>query len=127
MHRLLYPILMTLIPRMLPQVLRYLKLIWKLTFDRRVNVILRALIPLALVYFIWPGRPFDLAPDFRLPFGIGRIDDLLVFGVAMLLLIKLAPKHVVDEHLGREPISDRPEDRDPSQVVDGSARIVDDK
>ncbi len=125
MHRLLYPVLMTLIPRILPQVLRYLKLIWKLTFDRRVNLILRALIPLALVYIIWPGRPFDLVSD-RLPI-IGRIDDLLVSGVAVLLLIKLSPKHVVDEHLGREPISDRPEDQDPSKVVDGSARIVDDK
>ncbi len=125
MHRLLYPILMTLIPKILPRVLQYLKLIWKLTFDRRVNVILRALIPLALVYFIWPGRPFDLVWD-RLPI-IGRIDDLLVFGVAVLLLIKLSPKNVVDEHLGREPISDRPEDRDPSKVVDGSARFVDDK
>ncbi len=122
MHRLLYPILMTLIPRILPQVLRYLKLIWKLTFDRRVNLILRLLIPLALIYVV---SPFDLVWD-RLPI-IGRIDDLLVFGVAVLLLIKLSPKHVVDEHLGREPISDRPEDRDPSKVVDGSARFVDDK
>ena len=124
MHRLLYPILMTLIPRMLPQVLRYLKLIWKLTFDRRVNLILRALIPLALIYII---SPIDLAADRRLPFGIGHIDDILIFVIAMLLLVKLSPKHVVDEHLGREPISDRPEDKDPSQVVDGSARIVDDK
>ncbi len=123
MHRLLYPILMTLIPRILPRVLQYLKLIWKLTFDRRVNLILRALVPLALVYVI---SPIDLARD-RLPFGIGKIDDLLVFGIAALLLIKLSPKHVVDEHLGREPISDRPEDRDPSKVVDGSARVVDDK
>ena len=68
MHRLLYPILMTLIPRILPQVLRYLKLMWKLTLDRRVNIILRALIPLALVYVI---SPIDLVRD-RLPFGIGR-------------------------------------------------------
>ncbi len=125
MHRLLYPILMTLIPRILPQVLRYLKLIWKLSFDRRVSLFLRALIPLALIYFLWPGRPFDLVWD-RLPI-IGRIDDLLVFGMAALFLIKLSPKHVVDEHLGREPISDRAEDRDPSKVVDGSARFVDDK
>ncbi len=124
MHRLLYPVLMTLIPRILPQVLRYLKLIWKLTFDRRVNLFLRALVPLALVYVI---SPIDLASDFRLPFGIGRIDDLFVSGVAVLLLIKLSPKHVVDEHLGRDPISDRPEDKDPTKVVDGSARIVDDK
>ncbi len=122
MHRLLYPLLMTLIPRMLPQVLRYLKLIWKLSFDRRVNIILRSLIPLALIYIV---SPFDLVRD-RLPI-IGRIDDLLVLGVATLLLIKLSPKHVIDEHLGREPISDRPEDRDPSKVVDGSARFVDDK
>ena len=129
MHRLLYPILMTIIPRVLPQVLRYLKLIWKLTFDRRVNVILRSLIPLALLYVVWPGRPFDLVPDRLLPGQLAiltRIDDLLVCGMAALFLIKLSPKHVVDEHLGREPISDRPEDRDPSQVVDGSARFVDD-
>ncbi len=122
MHRLLYPILMTLIPRMLPQVLRYLRLIWKLSFDRRVNLVLRGLIPLALIYIM---SPFDLVRD-RLPV-IGRVDDLIVLGVATLLLIKLSPKHVVGEHLGREPISDRPEDRDPTQVVDGSSRIVDDK
>ena len=57
MHRLLYPVLMTLIPRILPQVLRYLKLIWKLTFDRRVNLILRALIPLAWFISSGPGVP----------------------------------------------------------------------
>ena len=122
MHRLLYPILMTLIPRVLPQALRYLRLIWKLTFDRRVNIILRALIPLALIYIV---SPFDLVRD-RLPI-IGRFDDLVLLAVAVLLLIKLSPRHVVDEHLGREPISNRPEDRDPTQVVDGSARSVDDK
>ncbi len=110
MHRLLYPILMTLIPRILPRVLQYLKLIWKLTFDRRVNLILRALIPLALVYII---SPIDLAADRRLPFGIGDIDVILIFVIAILLLVNLSPIHVVVDHLGRVRISDRPEDKDP--------------
>ena len=124
MHRLLYPILMMLIPRILPRALRYLRLIWKLTLDRRVNIILRALVPLALLYIV---SPLDLAREYRLPFGIGWFDDLIISALAALLLVKLSPRHVVNEHLGIEPVSDRPEDRDPSQVVDGSARFVDDK
>ena len=82
------------------------------------------MVPLALLYIV---SPLDLAREYRLPFGIGWFDDLVISAVAILLLIKLSPRHVVDEHLGREPISDRPEDRDPNQVVDGSARSVDDK
>ncbi len=123
MHRLIYPIMMALIPRFLPQGLKYVRLIWKLSFDRRINIILRWLIPLALLYLV---SPIDLIPDYRLP-GVGRIDDILVLGLAILLLIKLSPKHIVNEHLGIEPISDRPEDKDPSQVVDGSARFYDEK
>ena len=121
MSRLLFPLLMMLIPRFLPKILLYLMLIWRLTFDRRVSIFLRALVPLALLYVLWP---FDLIKD-NLPI-IGRMDDLIILGLAVLLLVKLAPKYVVDEHLGKPP-SDRPEDKDPSQVVDGKARFIDDE
>ena len=120
MHRLGYSLLMMLLPRFLPKAIKYLGLIWKLTFDKRVNIILRALVPLALVYAIVPT---DLVKD-QIPI-IGRFDDIIVLGLAALLLIKLAPKYVVNEHLGITPISHRPEDDDPSSVVDGSSRPID--
>ena len=122
MHRLGYSLLTMLLPRFLPKIIKYLGLIWKLTFDKRVNIILRALVPLALVYAI---SPIDLVKDRGLPFGIGMYDDIIVLGIAALLLIKLAPQYVVNEHLGIEPISQRPEDDDPSSVVDGSSRPID--
>ena len=120
MHRLGYSLLMMLLPRFLPKIIKYLGLIWKLTFDKRVNIILRALVPLAVLYAIVPT---DLVKD-QLPI-IGRFDDIIVLGLAALLLIKLAPQHVVNGHLGIEPVSLRPEDDDPSNVVDGSSRPID--
>lgn len=122
MSRLFIPVLLMLLPRILPTIIRYFMLVWRLTFDKRVNIILRGLVPLALVYFIWP---FDLIKD-NIPL-IGRMDDVIILGMAVLFLVKLAPPHVVDEHLGRTPPSDRPEDKDPSQVVDGKARFIDDE
>ena len=120
MHRLAVTLLWMLGPRLLPSIIRFVRLVWRLTFDRRVHLVLRALVPLAVLYTI---SPFDLLKD-TVPI-LGRFDDLLVIGLALLLLTKLAPQHVVDEHLGKQPISDRPEDRDPSQVVDGSGHLID--
>ena len=120
MHRLGYSLLMMLLPRFLPKIIKYLGLIWKLTFDKRVNIILRSLVPLAVLYAIVPT---DLVKD-QLPI-IGRFDDIIVLGLAALMLIKLAPQHVVNGLLGIEPVSLRPEDDDPSNVVDGSSRPID--
>ncbi len=119
MSRLLINIFMLLLPRFLPAILRYLLLVWRLTFDRRVSIFLRALTPLALLYIV---SPFDLIRD-NIPI-LGRMDDLIILGLALLLLIKLAPPDVVDEHLGK-PRPERPEDKDPSRVVDGKARFLD--
>ena len=123
MFRLFTPILLMLGPRLLPPIIRTLRLIWRLTFDKRGPIVLRALVPLAVVYFI---SPVDLLPDWR-PFGIGRFDDLIILGLAVLLLTRLAPQHVIDEHLGKPRVSDRPEDKDPEKVVDGSSRLIDDE
>ena len=104
MFRLFTPILFMFGPRLLPPIIRLLRLIWRLIFDKRVPIVLRALVPLAIVYFL---SPVDLLPDWR-PFGIGRFDDLIVLGLAVLLLTRLAPQHVIDEHLGKPRVSDRP-------------------
>lgn len=122
MHRLAVAFLFMLIPRFLPSILRFIRLVWRLTFDKRVHLALRALVPLALLYIL---SPLDLLKD-TVPI-LGRFDDLVVLALAVLLLTKLAPRHVVEEHLGNRPITDRPEDKDPSQVVDGTGRIVDEE
>ena len=121
LHRLAMPLIFILGPRLLPPLIRYLRLIWRLIRDKRVPIVLRALVPLAIVYAI---SPLDLIRD-RLPV-VGRFDDLIVLVLAVLLLTKLAPRRVVDEHLGKPVASNRPEDKDPSKVVDGSSRLIDD-
>lgn len=122
MFRLAIPLLYMFGPRLLPPIIRFLRLVWRLTFDKRVSIFLRMLLPLAILYVL---SPYDLIKD-SLPI-IGRFDDLLVLGLAALLLTKLAPKHVVDDLTGSGIKRDRPEDKDPTKVVDGSARIVDDE
>ena len=119
-HRLAFPLLFYLAPRVLPRAIRFLRLVWRLTFDKRVALPLRALVPLAVVYALLPLDPLD-------KFGLlGRFDDLIVLGLAALLLIKLAPKHVVSELSGASTNLDRPQEKDPSKVVDGSSHLIDD-
>ena len=122
-HRLAFPLIFFLAPRLLPKAIPFARLVWRLTFDNRVSIFLRILVPLSLIYAI---SPIDLIKD-RLPFGIGRFDDLIILGLALLFLTKLAPQNIVDEHMRRAPESNRPEDKDPNNVVDGSSRIVDDE
>ena len=121
-HRLMFPLLYFLAPRMLPKLIKFAVLVWRLTFDKRVSIFLRMLVPLAIVYVI---SPVDLIRD-RVPI-IGRFDDLIVVGLALLFLTKLASPAIVDEHMGVEPKSGRPEDEDPESVVDGKSRLIDDE
>ena len=121
-QRLALPLLFFLAPRLLPKAIKLGVLVWRLLFDKRVSIFIRALVPLALLYII---SPFDLIKD-RIPV-LGRFDDLIVIGLALLFLIKLAPKSVVDEHMGVIPKSNRPEDNDPDKVVDGTSKVMDDE
>ena len=121
-HRLAFPLLYFLAPRLLPKAMKVARLVWRLTFDKRVSIFLRALVPIALLYVI---SPYDILRD-RIPI-IGRFDDLIILGLALLFLTKLAPPNVVDEHMDRVPESNRPEDKDPEKVVDGSSRLIDDE
>ena len=121
-QRLALPLLFFLAPRLLPKAIKLGVLVWRLLFDKRVSIFIRALVPLALLYII---SPFDLIKD-RIPV-LGRFDDLIVIGLALLFLIKLAPKAVVDEHMGVIPKSNRPEDNDPDKVVDGTSKVIDDE
>lgn len=118
--RLLMPLLFMFGPRVLPPLIRFARLVWRLTWDKRVPIALRVLLPLAIVYAL---SPLDLIRD-RVPV-IGRFDDLVILGLALLLLTKLAPQRVIDEHMGKPPLSNRPEDKDPSKVVDSTSKLID--
>ena len=121
-YRLAFPLLYFLAPRLLPKAMKFARLVWRLTFDKRVSIFLRALVPLALLYVI---SPYDILRD-RIPI-LGRFDDLIILGLALLFLTKLAPPNVVDEHMDRVPEPNRPEDKDPEKVVDGTSRLIDDE
>ena len=121
-HRLAFPLLYFLAPRLLPKIFKFGRLVWRLTFDKRVSKFLRALVPITILYIL---SPLDLIPD-RVAI-LGRFDDLIILGLGLLFLTKLAPKEIVDEHMGRVPPSDRPEDKDPDKVVDGTGRLIDDE
>ena len=121
MYRLAIPFRLMLFPRLLPSIIGFCLLAWRLTFDKRVPLLLRALVPGALLYLIFP---FDLLND-RIPVA-GRLDDLLVIALALLLLVKLAPRYVMDERSGRGQDAARPQDIGPTRVVEGSSRIIND-
>ncbi len=96
------------------------RLVMGLMLDRRVPLGLKMVWPAAVAYLI---VPFDLLPDIITPFG--RIDDLLVIVIALLVFLTLAPKEVVSEHLGRarHGSAQQPDDK---PVVDGEYRFIDD-
>ena len=75
-----------------------LRLSWRLLRDERVPALKFALPALLALYV---ASPIDPIPDFLL--GLGQIDDLGVVIAGVLLLARviprLAPGHVVDEHL----------------------------
>ena len=76
------------------------QLCWRLLRDERVATWIKAAVPMmAIAYVI---MPVDLIPDFIL--GLGQIDDVGMIGIALLVMTrvlpKLAPRNVVNEHIG---------------------------
>ena len=121
MLRFLWPLLMMFGPQLLPRIVRFGRALYRLHRDRRVPLLLKTLVPLAIIYAI---SPIDLVRD-RIPYGLGRYDDLIILGLAIFLFWNLCPRALVREHMG-EPPPPRPEERDPDSVVDGQARPTDD-
>jgi uncharacterized membrane protein YkvA (DUF1232 family) len=78
-----------------------LRLALRLLRDPRVSNVVKGVVPLVAALYVL--SPVDLIPDFLL--GIGELDDLGVIGLAVaatvMLLERLAPAAVVDEHLAK--------------------------
>ena len=92
-------------PRMNPfQVIRLvrhlpnlIKLVWRLFIDRRVGILPRLILLLAVAYIV---SPIDLLPGAIAPI-IGGADDLIVGYLGARGFIALCPKWVVNEHVRR--------------------------
>jgi uncharacterized membrane protein YkvA (DUF1232 family) len=104
--------------------LRNLRLAWKLLLDSRIPVLTKLIIPGLMGLYIL--SPIDIIPDAL--FGLGQLDDLAVFVLAVKLFIELSPNEIVQEHLrsltggGSTP---RPDIESEGEVVDGEYRVVD--
>ena len=64
--------------------------------DRRIPLHVR-LIPPALILYL--AMPIDLIPDF-IPV-IGQLDDIIVVFVGVRLLLRFAPRAIVEDHISR--------------------------
>ena len=86
-----------------------IRLIWKLLTDSRVPFWIRIALPLALIYVI---SPIDFLPDF-IPV-MGRVDDIIAIVAGIMILLKLAPKKVVNQYK-----------KDDKTIIDGEYREED--
>jgi uncharacterized membrane protein YkvA (DUF1232 family) len=71
-----------------------LRLALALMRDRRIPLAVRAIPPGLVLYLL---MPVDLIPDF-IPV-VGYLDDLLILLVGIGLLMRITPRHVLDEQL----------------------------
>ncbi len=83
------------IARILFHIPNFIKLSLRLIRDKRVSFYLKLLVYAAILYVI---SPFDLLPDFLLPF-LGFFEDLLILIFCLIGLVKFSPPEVVKEHV----------------------------
>lgn len=90
----------------------------RLMLDRRVPIWSKLIIPLGIIYMV---SPLDIIPDFII--GLGWLDDIFAIVATITLFLLSIPSDILREHLrgGRAPSSEQDGD-----IIDGSARIVND-
>ena len=110
-------------------VLRQLRLAWRLLLDSRVPLWLKTIVPASLLYLV---SPLDFLPDVMV--GLGQLDDLAVLILGVKLFIELCPPAIVREHMQEllgeanwrvEP--NAPTASTPPQVIDAPYEIKKDE
>ena len=120
--RLAFPLIFMFAPRLIPRLVRTAYLVWKLTFDHRVPLLLKLLVPASLIYLV---TPFS-----RLPYGVGLVGFLMLLSLAVFILINFAPRNVVESYApwrARSTTGSSSRREDPSKVVEGSYHLMDDQ
>ena len=73
------------------QLIRQIRLAWRLLWDRRVPLLPKIVPLLTFLYII---SPLDFVPDFIL--GFGQLDDLSLFLLSLYAFVALCPRDIVD-------------------------------
>jgi uncharacterized membrane protein YkvA (DUF1232 family) len=106
-------------PGSLVQVVRTLRLVWRLVNDPRVPILSKLIVPAAIIYVVWP---LDLIPD-AIPF-LGQLDDVGVVVLGIRFFIQACPAEIVMEHRRAIAGVAAPGSED---YVDATYRVVDDE
>ena len=114
MMRLIFLIPMLMRFVRIPRVSKTLYVVWRLTFDRRVPLLLRLLVPASIIYLFTPIA--------RLAY-LGPIGFIVVLLLAVWLLLNLTPRHVIESHTGEA----KREEGDPKRVVEGRYQMMDEE
>ena len=83
------------IARIIYHIPNFIKLSFRLLKDKRVPFYLKLLVYGAIAYIL---SPFDLLPDFLIPF-LGFFEDIIIAVLCLIGLVKLSPPAVVEEHV----------------------------
>ena len=67
---------------------------WRVFRDPETPVVAKCVIPAVLAYL---AMPLDIIPDF-IPV-LGQLDDLLVIAVGLGIVLRMTPRHVIEDHL----------------------------
>lgn len=110
------------------EIVRDVRVAWRLFRDKRVPVWIKSIPVLSLSYLIWP---VDFLADPVL--GLGQLDDLAVLALGIKLFISLCPADLVDQHRERARQDARQgnlmgspgRDLSNSEVIDTTYRVLD--
>jgi uncharacterized membrane protein YkvA (DUF1232 family) len=110
----------------LAEIVKQLRLVWRLWVDPRVATWTKLIPPVALAYVI---SPLDFIPDVVL--GLGQLDDLAVILLGLKVFVELCPPEIVQQHLdalraGSVKQVQHGSPPDQGEVIDGSYRVIKD-
>jgi uncharacterized membrane protein YkvA (DUF1232 family) len=76
------------------EIIKNIKLIWRLLNDGRVSPWLKMIVPATLLYLLFP---VDIIPDIA-P-GLGQLDDIAVILLGLKFFVEMCPEEIVRQHL----------------------------
>jgi uncharacterized membrane protein YkvA (DUF1232 family) len=103
----------------LVQLIRTLRLVWRLFNDPRVPFLTKLIIPFTILYVL---SPIDLIPDAIL--GLGQLDDIGAVIVGLKMFIEFCPLTVVEEHRRDIAAKDGAKPASDENIIEGTYREV---
>jgi uncharacterized membrane protein YkvA (DUF1232 family) len=103
----------------LAQLVRTLRLVWRLFKDPRVPFLTKLIIPFTIVYVV---SPIDLIPDPIL--GLGQLDDIGAIVVGLTMFIEFCPHDLVEEHRHAIAAKEAKKPSSDEDIIEGTYREV---